>query len=177
MLKLKQQISDVFINFEILINQKAKLFKIQFKLLFFFYILINSTVLFSEEMEYEELIWIVNESKTIKLEISDNFHKRKIGLMNRESLENDEGMIFIYDKLEPVNIWMYNTLISLDIIYLKNNRIKKITPNVSPCFTLPCKLYPSLDPVDMVIEINSGQAKVMNLKIGDNLIFFKKDKN
>ena len=151
------------------------MFKIQFKLLVFIYILINYTFSFSKEkINSEELIWIINEEKTIKLEISDNFHKRKIGLMNRESLENDEGMIFIYDKVEPVNIWMYNTLIPLDIIFLKKNQITKITPNVSPCLTLPCKLYPSLDPVDMIIEINAGQSKVMNLKIGDNLTFLKK---
>ena len=149
--------------------------KIQFKLLLFFYILINFTVSFSKEkINSGELIWIVNEEKTIKLEISDNFHKRKIGLMNRESLDNDEGMIFIYDKVEPVNIWMYKTLIPLDIIFLKKNQIIKITPNATPCLTLPCNLYPSLDPVDMVIEINAGQSKVMNLKIGDDLNFFKK---
>ena len=100
--------------------------KNQFKLLLYFFILINSTVSFSKEkINYDELIWIVNEEKTINLEISDNFHKRKIGLMNRESLEYDEGMIFIYDKVEPVNIWMYNTLIPLDIIFLKKNQIRK----------------------------------------------------
>ena len=152
--------------------------KIQFKLFLFFYILINSTVSFSKEkINSDELIWIVSEEKTIKLEISDNFHKRKIGLMNRKSLENDEGMIFIYDKLEPVNIWMYNTLIPLDIIFLRKNKIRRITPNATPCLTLPCKLYPSLDPVDMVIEINAGQSKVMNLKIGDDLTFLKKNIN
>ena len=178
MLNLKQQIGNALLILKTLKYQRSKLFKIQFKLLLFFYILINTTVSFSrEKINSEQLIWIVNEAKTIKLEISDNFHKRKIGLMNRESLKNDEGMIFIYDKLEPVNIWMYNTLIPLDIIFLKKNQIKKITPNVSPCPTLPCRIYSSLDPVDMIIEINAGQAKVMNLKIGDNLTFFKKDTN
>ena len=152
--------------------------KFQSKIILFFLILINSTVSFSKEkMNSEKLIWIVNEEKTIKLEISDNFHKRKVGLMNRVTLENDEGMIFIYDKVEPVNIWMHNTLIPLDIIFLKKNQIIKITPDVPPCPALPCRLYPSTYPVDMIIEINAGQAKVMNLEIGDKLTFFKKDIN
>ena len=147
----------------------------QFKLFFFFYVLINPFLCFyQEKIHAEELTWIINEAKTLRLEISDDFDKRKIGLMNRESLDKNKGMIFIYDKLELVNIWMYNTFIPLDIIFLKNNQIRKITSNAKPCFNLPCKLYPSLEPVDMIIEINGGQAKVLNLKVGDNLTFLKK---
>ena len=144
------------------------------KLLIFPFILINFFIFsYQKEILTEELTWKVHESKTLKLEISDNFHKRKIGLMNREFLEKNKGMIFIYDDLEPVNIWMYNTLIPLDIIFLKKNKITKITPNAQPCLDLPCKLYPSSEPVDMIIEINAGQAKILNLKVGDDLIFLK----
>ena len=144
----------------------------QSKLLVFPFILINFFIFsFQKEILTEELTWQVHESKTLKLEISDNFHKRKIGLMNREFLEKNKGMIFIYDNLEPVNIWMYKTFIPLDIIFLKKNKITKITPNAKPCLDLPCKLYPSSEPVDMIIEINAGQAKILNLKIGDDLIF------
>ena len=146
----------------------------QSKLLIFPFILINFFIFsYQKEILTEELTWKVHESKTLKLEISDNFHKRKIGLMNREFLEENKGMIFIYDDLEPVNIWMYNTLIPLDIIFLKKNKITKITPNAHPCLDLPCKLYPSSEPVDMIIEINAGQAKILNLKVGDDLIFLK----
>ena len=144
----------------------------QSKLLVFPFVLINFFIFsFQKEILTEELTWQVHESKTLKLEISDNFHKRKIGLMNREFLEKNKGMIFIYDNLEPVNIWMYKTFIPLDIIFLKKNKITKITPNAKPCLDLPCKLYPSSEPVDMIIEINAGQAKILNLKIGDDLIF------
>ena len=147
----------------------------QSKLLVFPFILINFFI-FSYQKEFltEELTWKVHESKNLRLEISDNFHKRKIGLMNRQFLEKNKGMIFIYDNLEPVNIWMYKTFIPLDIIFLKKNKITKITPNAKPCLNLPCKLYPSSEPVDMIIEINAGQAKAMNLKVGDDLTFLKK---
>ena len=142
------------------------------KLLVFPFILFNFFIFsYQKEILTEELTWKVHESKTLKLEISDNFHKRKVGLMNREFLEKNKGMIFIYDNLEPVNIWMYKTFIPLDIIFLKKNKITKITPNAKPCLDLPCKLYPSSEPVDMIIEINAGQAKILNLKIGDDLIF------
>lgn len=144
------------------------------KLLVFPFILINFFIFsYQKEILTEELTWKVHESKTLKLEISDNFHKRKVGLMNREFLEKNKGMIFIYDNLEPINIWMYKTFIPLDIIFLKKNKITKITPNAKPCLDLPCKLYPSSEPVDMIIEINAGQAKILNLKVGDDLIFLK----
>ena len=146
----------------------------QSKLLVFTLILINFFIFsYQKKILTEELKWKVNESKTLRLEISDNFHKRKIGLMNRQFLEKNKGMIFIYDNLEPVNIWMYKTFIPLDIIFLKKNKITKITPNAKPCLDLPCKLYPSSEPVDMIIEINAGQAKILNLKVGDDLIFLK----
>ena len=146
----------------------------QSRLLIFPFLLINFFIFsYQKEILTEELTWKVHESKTLKLEISDNFHKRKIGLMNREFLEKNKGMIFIYDDLEPINIWMYNTFIPLDIIFLKKNKITKITPNAQPCLDLPCKLYPSSEPVDMIIEINAGQAKILNLKVGDDLIFLK----
>ena len=98
-----------------LTGHKSKLFLHNYKLWFFF----------EEKINAKELIWIVNEVKQIKLEVSDNFNERKIGLMNRKYLENDKGMIFIYDRLEPVNIWMYNTLIPLDIIFLKKIKLEK----------------------------------------------------
>ena len=146
----------------------------QSKLLVLTLILINFFILsYQKKILTEELTWKVHESKNLRLEISDNFHKRKIGLMNRQFLEKNKGMIFIYDNLEPVNIWMYKTFIPLDIIFLKKNKITKITPNAKPCLDLPCKLYPSSEPVDMIIEINAGQAKILNLKVGDDLIFLK----
>ena len=146
----------------------------QSKLLVFTLILINFFILsYQKKILTEELTWKVHESKNLRLEISDNFHKRKIGLMNREFLEKNKGMIFIYDNLEPVNIWMYKTFIPLDIIFLKKNKITKITPNAKPCLDLPCKLYPSSEPVDMIIEINAGHAKILNLKVGDDLIFLE----
>ena len=127
----------------------------QSKLLVLPFILINFFIFsYQKEILTEELTWKVHKSKTLKLEISDNFHKRKIGLMNREFLEKNKGMIFIYDNLESVNIWMYKTFIPLDIIFLNKNKITKITPNAKPCLDLPCQLYPSSEPVDMIIEIN-----------------------
>ena len=149
----------------------------KFKIIFIFCLLINLSSFFDfKKVQAEEYKWIVNDDITLLLEISDNFQKRKIGLMNRESLKSNQGMIFIYERLEPINIWMFNTLIPLDIIFLKENKIIKITHNAMPCLDLPCKLYPSLEPVDMIIEINGGQAKILNLKVGDNLNFLKKEK-
>ena len=136
--------------------------------------IINTSIILNVKKIYsKELNWLINPNTVIQLEISDDFKKREIGLMNREKLKKNKGMIFIYDKLEPVNIWMYNTYIPLDIIYVRNYKIIKIKPNAKPCYRLPCKLYPSIEPIDMVIEVNAGISEKLNLEVGDNLIFRK----
>ena len=125
----------------------------QTKLLVFYISLINFFIFsYQKEILSEELTWKVDESKTLKLEISDNFNKRKIGLMNREFLEKNKGMIFVYENLEPVNIWMYNTFIPLDIIFLKKNKITKI-------YILPCcaNQKPNLKPPIIIASNFSDQ--------------------
>tara|TARA_B100001057_G_scaffold493460_2_gene587913 strand:+ start:225 stop:653 length:429 start_codon:yes stop_codon:yes gene_type:complete len=124
---------------------------------------------FSSRVLTEEIDWIIEENYKIELEIRNNYKDREIGLMNRENLNKNKGMIFIYERIEPINIWMYKTFIPLDIIFIRKNQIRNISKHARPCLKLPCKIYPSLEPIDMVIEINAGLSKELNLKIGDYL--------
>ncbi len=135
-----------------------------FLILFF---IINQNKLNSHESKF-----ILKNKIQIDLEISDTFEKREIGLMHRKFLDKNKGMIFIYDKVEIINIWMYNTYIPLDIIFLKNKNIINLKKNASPCLQLPCESYSSREPIDTVIEINAGMSDQLKLKIGDNLEIF-----
>ena len=144
------------------------------KLIYILFLFLNFNIFIKpENISSEQIRWQVNETFLINLEISDDFKKREIGLMNKKVLDQDKGMIFIYERLEPVNIWMYKTFIPLDIIFLKNNEIQKIQFNAKPCLKLPCEIYPSEKPIDMVIEINGGLSKELNLNVGEELIFLK----
>lgn len=124
---------------------------------------------FSKKVLTEEIDWIIEENHKIELEISNNYKEREIGLMNRDNLNINKGMIFIYERTEPIKIWMYKTFIPLDIIFIRKNQIRNISKNARPCLKLPCKIFPSLEPIDMVIEINAGLSNELNLKIGDYL--------
>ena len=108
------------------------------------------------------------------------------GLMFRESLPEDGGMLFLFPKPEKHGFWMRNTLIPLDIIFLdKEGRITAIhTMAVEPpqgkqesdedyCDRLPS--YPSVKPAIAAIEINAGLAASLKLKVGDKVEIFQKE--
>ena len=109
------------------------------------------------------------DNNCILLELAKTKEELSNGLMFREKLDENAGMLFDYGSPKYVNIWMLNTLIPLDIIFINNGIILKIIEHAQPCKALPCKIYNSEYPVNKVLEINSGKSKKMNLKIGQKL--------
>jgi uncharacterized protein len=114
---------------------------------------------------------IVVNKTTVQLEAANTPREQEIGLMFRKSMPIDRGMVFNFPKAMPANFWMKNTLISLDIIFLRDNKIVNIQANVPPCKADPCPGYGPASSVlvDRVIELNAGQAKKFGLKVGDKL--------
>lgn len=102
------------------------------------------------------------------VEIAKTVAQRREGLMYRESLEKNRGMLFIFDKEANYSFWMKDTLISLDIIWInQNNEVVFIQENAEPCREENC---PNIDPkkeAKYVLEINGGLAKEINIKVGD----------
>ena len=110
----------------------------------------------------------------VKCETADTFYKQAIGLMNREKLDENQGMIFIFDDEKPREFWMKNTLIPLDIIFLdKDFKIVSIIKNAQPCKTIDCEIYPSINPAKYVIEINGGFSKKYNITNETSVIIQK----
>lgn len=106
------------------------------------------------------------------VEIADTPEERARGLMNRESLNQDSGMLFIFDTEAKHCFWMKNTLISLDIIWLdENKKIVFIKHNAEPCQADPCETFKPSGNAKYVLEINSGLAKEIGLKKGGYLEF------
>lgn len=101
--------------------------------------------------------------------------KRK-GLMNREALNDNEGMLFIYDKEGLYKFWMKNVKISLDIIWINSDKkIVFISKNSLPCLNKPCiSINPNIS-ARYVLEIKSGLSEKMGLDIGDKLDIFLDD--
>lgn len=89
------------------------------------------------------------------------------GLMHFKSIPQNYGMVFIWDKPDFRFMWMKNTYISLDMIFVNNNKIVGIVENTEPLSTKIIKINTT---ADKVLEINAGQVKKHNIQIGDQLV-------
>ena len=97
------------------------------------------------------------------------------GMMFRDSLAQDRGMLFVYGKGQKTPFWMYQVKIPLDIIWMdKDRHIVEIVRNAVPCTTKKsseCPLYGGNATALYVLELNSGAAARLNLRVGDVLGF------
>ncbi len=107
--------------------------------------------------------------ETIELEVAKTPEQQQIGLMYRQSLDKNRGMIFIFDQLRPVKFWMKNVKISLDMIFLNNGTVKYVLINVPPCNVDPCPTYGPENLVNQVIELRGGRAEELGIQPGDKL--------
>jgi hypothetical protein len=97
------------------------------------------------------------------------------GMMFRDSLAQDRGMLFVYGKEQKTPFWMYQVKIPLDIIWMdKGRHIVEIVPNAAPCASKKsseCQLYGGAANAMYILELNARSAAKLNLKIGDVLGF------
>ena len=106
---------------------------------------------------------------TVDLEVAATPEQQALGLMHREALGDNRGMLFPFEPPRFAAFWMKNTLMSLDIIFLKDQQVVSLHGDVPPCQTQTCPTYASGGPVDQVIELEAGQAKVLGLQKGDQV--------
>lgn len=103
------------------------------------------------------------------VEIADSEALRQRGLMFRKSLPADHGMLLLYDKPRPVAIWMKDTPLALDILFInERNRIVSIAADAMP---MSLTIMSSMVPVRAVLEIAAGQAKKQGIRVGDSVVF------
>lgn len=112
--------------------------------------------------------WAELHNKRFNVEIADDDAERERGLMFRDAMEADHGMLFVHDSEEPQAYWMKNTHIPLDILYFDSNRkLVAQVRNVPPCSAGDmCPSYPSEVPAKYVLELNAGNADAMKLELG-----------
>jgi YVTN family beta-propeller protein len=108
------------------------------------------------------------------VEVPDDQEEFMRGLMFRQNLPWNAGMLFAFNNEEPRTFWMKNTLIPLDMIFVDSgSKIVDIIENVPPCEQDECPSYPSKEPAEYVLEVNSGFVQDNGIKIGDKLTIFK----
>lgn len=114
------------------------------------------------------------EARCFSVEIARSQQERATGLMFRESLDIDKGMLFIFEKEAIYPFWMKNTYIPLDIIWIdKNKQIIFISKNTQSCFTDNCPRITPDKKALYVLEINGGMSDQIGLSTGDSLQFVK----
>ena len=101
------------------------------------------------------------------VEIAESIDEQKMGLMFRETLDLDSGMLFVYETSSVKRFWMKNTKIPLDLFFVnKNGTIVDIKKNFEPCTSFICPSYHSKAPAKYVIEVNAGFADEHGIKPG-----------
>lgn len=101
------------------------------------------------------------------VEIARTQEEQATGLMNRSQLAPDRGMIFPFDPPRDASFWMKNTLIPLDMIFVRTDgSIANIAANTVPLSLEP---VPSEGPVGAVLELAGGRAAELGIKPGDKV--------
>ncbi|MBM3228574.1 DUF192 domain-containing protein [Candidatus Pacearchaeota archaeon] len=150
------------------LNKKSLFFKliIFFILLFLIYFIISEILKFQNKSE--EIC--IEEKACFEIEIADTSEKRISGLSNREFLEENKGMLFVFPEESVPGFWMKDMKFPLDIIWINRNlEIIGIDKNQIPCEENDCIiLYPPSN-ILYVLEITSGLSEKYGFEIGNKI--------
>lgn len=101
---------------------------------------------------------------------ADTNNSREQGLSYTKKLDNDQGMLFVFEDESHPSFWMKDMNYPLDIIWIdKDKKVVEISKNIDPV-TYPEKFY-SVLPIKYVLEVNSGFSDLNNIKVGSELSF------
>jgi len=106
---------------------------------------------------------------SFNIEVATTDQERALGLMFRRSLPENGGMLFLYDQPQPAAMWMKNTLIPLDMVFISpEGKVHRIEANAEPFSTA---VIPSEGDIVGVLELKGGEAGRIGLKRGDKVLY------
>ncbi len=114
----------------------------------------------------------VIREQTFKLEVADDEKERAKGLSERDSLDRNRGMLFIFEQKGKYGFWMRNVKFPLDLIYISDNKIVQIFKNAEP--KSEDENIPVFTPdseANFVLEINGGLSDEYGFEVGDEVVF------
>ncbi len=105
--------------------------------------------------------------KRFNVEVMRDDAGRSRGLMFRRHMAADHGMLFDFEREEPVTMWMKNTYLPLDMVFIRpDGTISRIAADTEPLSTA---IIPSGSPVSAVLELNAGTAAKLGIQAGDRI--------
>ncbi len=121
-----------------------------------------------QELPLEELaIETVAGKRLFRVEVARNQSQRAVGLMWRRQMDPDRGMLFDFDSVRQVTMWMQNTPLSLDMLFIaEDGRVASIAAHTTPFST---ERITSGVPVGAVLELLAGSAERLGIAPGDRV--------
>ena len=139
----------------------------KFIYLIFNFFLISFYTFSNEKIE----VSIYNKNITFNVEVAKTIGERRTGLMYRKKLLNNEGMLFIFPREKIIQLWMKNTYIPLDVIFISENKvIVDIKKNMEK---LSETIVKSKVKSRYALEFNAGLINKLDIEIGDKVLFYE----
>jgi len=108
-----------------------------------------------------------NGVQVFSVEMATTEEEKQTGLMYRKELADGKGMLFDFNPEQEVSMWMKNTYVSLDMIFIRaDGRILRIAENTEPLST---KIISSRGPARAVLEVVAGTAQKYGIRVGDRV--------
>ncbi|MBF9234629.1 DUF192 domain-containing protein [Microvirga sp. BT350] len=127
----------------------------------------TATAAYAQALESLTIVLSGGQKQSFQVEVARNNADRAQGLMYRRSMPADRGMLFDFGRVEPVSMWMQNTYLPLDMLFVRpDGTIARIAANTEPLST---RTIPSGEPVLAVLELNAGTASRLGIKAGDRI--------
>ena len=137
----------------------------KFIYLVFNFFLVSFYTFSNEKIE----VSIYNKNITFNVEVAKTIEERRTGLMYRKKLLNNEGMLFIFPREKIIQLWMKNTYIPLDVIFISENKvIVDIKKNMEK---LSETIVKSKVKSRYALEFNAGLINKLDIEIGDKVLF------
>ena len=131
-----------------------------------------ATLLLAACSEQPEATVVIDSGSTdveVAVEVADTNAERARGLMGREELDEDAGMVFLVPEPTPTPFWMKGTLIPLSVAFWdQEGRIFRIH-DMEPCREEPCRLYEPGAPWTGALEVNQGFIEEHGVQVGDRI--------
>ena len=137
----------------------------KFKYLIFNFFLVSFYIFSNEKID----VSVYNKNITFNVEVAKTIEERRSGLMYRKKLLDNEGMLFIFPREKIIELWMKNTYIPLDVIFISENKvIVDIKKNMEE---LSETIVKSKVKSRYALEFNAGLINKLDIKIGDKVLF------
>lgn len=109
--------------------------------------------------------------QTIDLLVADTDETRIKGLSGKDSLPENQGMLFVFDEKAEYSFWMKDMKFPIDIIFMNDENVVTVYENVEPASESNTSLerYTATEPANYVLELNAGEANKLNIKTGSTI--------